>query len=485
MWCYARPGRWCAWAFLSTLLLACAGCLNLSPAEPSGEPPGEESPTPEPTSPPAPPPAEPQFVVPSDGSIVSAPLMVSVLGEGITEVRFEVDDSVIFRDTVAPFEWILNPDSYTSGSHRLEVEADNGDGTTRKTVQIDLQPMPSGPDQPQEVFDAVKNLAPGHWYEIPNTKLEDVAPVPKPGGLRYLVEAWSGGAFDTKRERLLVWGGGHADYDGNEIYAFDLNTLKWTRLTDRSEFWPGDPDNLESRNSHPDGAPISRHSYGTLQYIADPIDKFYVGGGVGIWSGGQWTDTTTYLFDFGTRTWSQHSATFDPDHAVSAVSPDNRVWQASNAYGCSVFDPATDTWTQHAPFRGWFGYSMSGEFDPVRNRFCLIGKGMFRYYDAAKPGQEIQELPTSGATEIENASNPGFAYHAPSDRFVGWISGSDVYSLNMSSGVWTKHVTTGSVSPGSAPSQGTYGRFRYSPKQDVFVVVNATFKNVFVYRLPE
>jgi len=46
--------------------------------------------------------------------------------------------------------------------------------------------------------------------------------------------AWSGGAFDTTRDRLVVWGGGHADYPGNELYVFDLGTLRWQRLTDPS-----------------------------------------------------------------------------------------------------------------------------------------------------------------------------------------------------------------------------------------------------------
>jgi hypothetical protein len=36
--------------------------------------------------------------------------------------------------------------------------------------------------------------------------------------------AWGGGAHDTKRDRLIVWGGGHGDYGGNELYAFDVNT---------------------------------------------------------------------------------------------------------------------------------------------------------------------------------------------------------------------------------------------------------------------
>lgn len=48
--------------------------------------------------------------------------------------------------------------------------------------------------------------------------------------------AWSGGVLDTVGERLIVLGGGHSDYFGNEVYAFDFASLKWQRLNT-----PADP----------------------------------------------------------------------------------------------------------------------------------------------------------------------------------------------------------------------------------------------------
>jgi hypothetical protein len=60
-----------------------------------------------------------------------------------------------------------------------------------------------------------------------------------------------------------------------------------------------------------------------------------------------------------------------------------------------------------------------------------------------------------------------------------------VYALDLDTNVWTKIDTTGAVSPGAAAPNGTYGRFRYSPKSDLFITVATVISNVFVYRLPE
>lgn len=46
--------------------------------------------------------------------------------------------------------------------------------------------------------------------------------------------AWNSAAFDEKRGLMYFMGGGHADYGGNEVYEFDLNSGAWARLTEPS-----------------------------------------------------------------------------------------------------------------------------------------------------------------------------------------------------------------------------------------------------------
>ena len=77
------------------------------------------------------------------------------------------------------------------------------------------------------------------WYQVPNTSLHPLCPPDGYGGSGYafftycpgVTTAWNSGVMDTKRNRLIVWGGGHNDYAGNEVYAIDLNSLTSSRLT--------------------------------------------------------------------------------------------------------------------------------------------------------------------------------------------------------------------------------------------------------------
>lgn len=73
------------------------------------------------------------------------------------------------------------------------------------------------------------------WCEITNTKLESVCPRPSPGGVSgcsSVIAAWSGAAAEIDNNQLYIWGGGHDDYYGNEVYALDLAALRRGRVSD-------------------------------------------------------------------------------------------------------------------------------------------------------------------------------------------------------------------------------------------------------------
>jgi len=459
---------------LALLAVACGGGETLFPA-PAGDDPIADTP-------------EVVFSVPQDDSTVSQSTVVAVTGDEVTKVTFSMDGSMQSEDSDDPFEWTLLPSAYAAGEHILSVTAVTESGEESVSRRILIQEAPSTPDQPADIFEAVKSLQPGHWLEIPNTKLEDVKPNPVPDGNFFggITRAWSGGAFDTKRDRLIIWGGGHADYAGNEIYVFDFGTLKWIRVTDPSAFPPDDPRNTADSNQHPDGRPIARHTYEYLEYIPEPVDRFYCGGGAGIWRSGQFTEQSTWLCDFDKKEWSENSAC--PEEglgAVCAVDANGIVWQHHK--GLASYDATTDTWTQHTSNDNVYSYDLVAEVDTVNNRLLILGGGQTHSYDLGADEIKGTVLSTTGDRSIESSGRPrpaGLAFHPSSKRMVAWDGGSDVYTLDVNTLVWKRIQARNSVSPGGAIQAGTYGRFRYSPKQDLFIVYNRVENNVFVYRLP-
>jgi hypothetical protein len=339
-------------------------------------------------------------------------------------------------------------------------------------------------------------LLPGQWYEVPNSRMDALDPCPLDNcvysgasGQSDVINAWNGGAYDTTRDRLVLWGGGHAGYAGNEIYVFDVNSLSWMRLTNPST----QPANLA--DPYPDGTPNPRHTYGTSVYIPT-VDRFWAAGG-SIWkdgpcTGGIWT------YKFGASPpesgWRREVSSFNGDGfgdcgglAVYDAGRD-RVLALVKHSGLAqllAFNPSNPSapWTLLNGNADRRAYQM-GAVDPKRRKLVVVGAGGTWTYDVDVSGAPLTKLSTSGATGIESSDAPGVAYDPVSDRIVAWAGGQNVYTLNMDTRVWEIRSPTNSVNPGSVTaSGGTWGRFQYVPSKNVFVVVNSVSKNVFFYKL--
>ena len=89
-------------------------------------------------------------------------------------------------------------------------------------------------------------------------------------------------------------------------------------------------------------------------------------------------------------------------------------------------------------------------------------------------GAQVQGQPPLQVAEglLISAIYPGLAYDPVQDRIVGWAGGNTVYILNPSTGVWSTQTYAGAP---AVLSNGTHGRFRYSPTSNVFVVCNYYF----------
>jgi hypothetical protein len=346
----------------------------------------------------------------------------------------------------------------------------------------------------------LEDLQPGCWYEVPNSHLKDVAP---DGWSANVIRPWCGGAYDTKRDRLVLFGGGHGDYTGNELYGFDVNLLKWIRLTNPS----ASPTNCE--DPYADGRPNSRHTYGGVVYLPPPVDRFWTAAGsisrCGNCSGKTWM----YNFDAipAESGWSLQVSSLNGKGiggcgVASAYDPvSGCIYHFGNlGYGSALlkFNPQnlSAPWSVLNSSISGASYIM-GDVDPVRRKFVLVGGTAYGdtqpktwVFDISNPNSVPNQvkLATTGAREIEGKNAPGVAYDPVSDKIVAWSGGANVYSLDLDTKVWKKHTpaATNNVIPTNvSASGGTFGRFRYVPSKNVFIAVNNINENVYFYRLTE
>jgi hypothetical protein len=323
------------------------------------------------------------------------------------------------------------------------------------------------------------------WLSIPNSKMMSVAPANGQFagtwgnvGPRAVVGAWGGAALDTKRNHLVLWGGGHNDYYGNELYAFDIATLKWQRLTDPTI----NPQPYIEKQA--DGRPTARHTYGGLAYIAH-ADKFFSHSGAR--SGGSSPSPATWSFDFNTLQWTQkHSNIFGALEITSAYDPvTGKVWVGSNSSaiagsaGLWSYSYDTNTWTRHNSdsFK-----KHAATVDTKRGLLVVVGNGEIFSYDI-RNGNYTKELWTTtggdGFLSLGYVYPKGFDYDPIADRLVGWAGGA-VYALNPATKQWTAYNPPGAPAP---TKTGIFGRWRYVPSVNAFILVTSAEEDVQFYKL--
>lgn len=101
-----------------------------------------------------------------------------------------------------------------------------------------------------------------------------------------IILAWSSFAWDTNRGDLYLFGGGHANYAGNDVYRWRGATRRWERLSLPSEITVDALGNYIAIDG-PNNAPPSAHTYDNNIYLPG-IDRFVVFGGAAYNNGGRW-----------------------------------------------------------------------------------------------------------------------------------------------------------------------------------------------------
>jgi len=333
----------------------------------------------------------------------------------------------------------------------------------------------------------VCQMPPNSWLAVPGTHLRRVVPeaekYPKIQALgpENITACWSGGAFDSGRNQLLVWGGGPTQYHGNELYAFKVDRLSWERLSDPT----ADP--VDGGPVNADGTPNARSTYGGLAYLAHAGRFFACGGDLAGSARRGLVSPLTWVFDFAAGRWENRKPSGEnpsPHHgSTCAYDPVSRkLWWPESNYGrpgLYSYDYDANVWTRHNEADFSNGYQTSA-VDTRRGKLVMVGNGDLYVYDLRDGKFRRESLKTTGGNALVAAGVPGLDYDPVADRIVGWAGG-PVYALDLDTKVWTAYDPPGAPTP--APN-GTFGRWQYVPSVGAFIVVNSIDENVHFFKLP-
>jgi hypothetical protein len=208
-----------------------------------------------------------------------------------------------------------------------------------------------------------------------------------------VIRSQSGGAYDTRRHLLHLFGGGHHDYSGNENYVLNLNVNPVTLLRESDPSTPNqfDDPNYASASSCYDGLPpvtsntpwtvcaadvnglgcypSTKHTASGVIFFKHPTDQtkdqiIQIGGSIGCGPGGSSSDVWSANLDGGfTNTWRKMTAvtssaqvpafaltgakvgTFEVYADQDPVSSDLVV--VDDDHGSFTYDPRTNAWKKH------------------------------------------------------------------------------------------------------------------------------------------
>lgn len=375
--------------------------------------------------------------------------------------------------------------------------------------------------------DWIGSTAPGTWTTISRNTLADVDPAddrklnpnhPKSApwrgstGQASVVDAWNGGAYAADLGRygsLLLYGGGHGNYFGNEVYAFDLESGRWSRLSDP---FVANVDKLVDRyesGSFPDGSPLPPHTYDYVEYdpgtrrllVLRGLQQLRVPGN-GVSSG------SPHAFDLASRGWLRAASHGAPviSGGFSAYDPVKRVhWTASPgkaSAGLRWFDAAPrnadgtiGAWSERIADVPLAADSVAA-IDPDRRLLVYTrfrqGGDVFAV-DLAVGRPRAIRIAYGGDTPMLESAH-GWEWSPTRKAFLYWRRGVGVYQLRLDGSdpirgrwEWSRLTTAGSQGPPEMRrDNGIFGRFRIASIEgrEFAIVVNGADQPVYAFRVP-
>ncbi|MEZ5502870.1 MAG: Ig-like domain-containing protein [Halioglobus sp.] len=320
-------------------------------------------------------------------------------------------------------------------------------------LPVGVDPRPSQPDL-EQLISILRSTPEKGWVRVNNNQFQDVwtptgllvssdkAPNSVPWVPRGIIAAWSGFAWDSRRGDLIIYGGGHANYGGNDVYRWRGTTLDWERMSL--------PSDIASLGSYPwltvDGpnaSPQAHHTYDGNIYLPI-VDRFLTFGGAGfnfaqpyiiqdpdgplVINGNTYRNTGPYFFDparadenkvggltgshsqwnnpnlwvIGGEMWEnrdvpknlpdanfpphfiENSAGYTQENGKDVVFVHGAQQYLDKYTINDIDDPTQDSWEQVGYGIGW-GQPV-GAYLPTLDLFVRISPGLFAYWDLSTPG---------------------------------------------------------------------------------------------------
>ncbi len=321
-------------------------------------------------------------------------------------------------------------------------------------------------------------------------------------------------AWDPNRRDLIFWGGGHANYAGNEVYRFRSSSRRWERAS-----LPSAVVEVSDAQYEPvDGlsnAPIAAHTYDNSEFL--PIaDRFVTFGGAA-YNTGRFFQDTTRTRRTGPFFWDPSAAHpnrvggTDGSHSNRTMYPNvtgGQMWEnrdnlqtgsltagqypgdrfsgfinGGTAYTVEngkdvLYVCDFDLWkyTVHAPENaaldtyekvgndasGLASAQGPGAYDPDRRVFVKLygGTRNFVIWDLSTPGptnpaRAVTPFNADGTFNSNDIGNLGVDYDPIRERFLLWGGNKQLWELippaNVVSGTWILQAV--SQPPGSGPTR--------------------------------
>jgi hypothetical protein len=303
--------------------------------------------------------------------------------------------------------------------------------------------------------------------------------------------AYSGCAYDPASGRIFLFGGGHHDYSGNEVWEFSVDRPqdRWTRHYAPSSYPTkaaviADIDNAARPGMYVSTRrPIARHTYYSMTWAGNVRRMF--AGGASTWDGPDGTYWSIYpnspgdlwAYDPSQRTWEHHGSSLVNRqwpvvgamvfHAgrgtIFAVSGRRtaRYTPADVSYAYTdsprtvwEYDPAANTWRDHGvPLVGDLQYSLIA-IDSSRDRLVLVGWDSGRamqvhVYDLAAKSWSRKStggsLPPAPFFSTGPREGDALAYSTATQRllFVSATNDGSLHALDMNTWNWSVLAPTG------------------------------------------